>query len=230
MSGKIIERIQMLLRKAESTDYEAERQAYSEAAEKLMLKHNIDMAVIEAESGEEDDVVKITFAFSGVYATEDMYLVAAAVQAIGARVYYAQVGKQYLVTVLEFTSQAALTRMLLESLRTQAHHAMKVWWKGIRDQYAVAGASESQKLRARKSFLAGFRNEVALRLARVKAEAEAEAAEAGALVLAREARLDDAMPATQTRRSRHRDLDRNGLHAGTAAGREANLTTASVMA
>lgn len=189
----IEEKIALLLRKAESTDSEHERDALSAAAEKLMIKYGIEMAQLDLDPKHRDsDPIEMKkIVVRGIYSMQQNEMIQSVAQALGARA-FAQDMRRWngtiVVTVLDFRSTLTQTTRLCESMIAQGERAMRVWWKRMR---TVIHANEGYV--ARRSYLAGFTSGVYNRIFNERKEALGTIQGAGELVLARESKLEDMM-------------------------------------
>lgn len=191
---KVMERIMLLLRKAETTTPE-EAEALTEQAERLMVRHAIDQAKLDAakltrgETVKVDPIRKRDRTFLGGYAVLEAQFLSLIVQAFGVRtVQYA--GRSYRQLIMighESDLDRALT--VADSLRTQATVAMAKWEK---TDYEVArvryvyGQGAAAKIRSlRRSYLLGFAAGASQRIRRNRSAAEQEVKGTGTdLVLA----------------------------------------------
>lgn len=215
----IEERIELLLRKAESTDSEFERDALSAAAEKLMIKHGIEMAQLNLDRDPtRDPIITKQLRFTGIYCKAHLRIASAVAEALGAKSYFMDFRNTVTFTVLDFTSTIDFAIRLIESAVRQAEHGMKVWWNDARAFYP-----QNEGYRARRSYLEGFGTGIYFRIVDERKEAlNEESAKVGELVLARDAQLEAEMPQLRmVKDKRKKDLDasivgqQDGLKANT---------------
>ena len=124
-----------------------------------------------------------------------------------------------------FESDVKQAEQLIASLELQAVVAMRSWWSTER-RYYDSWDPESEKRRARGSFIRGFGAGVRQRIEANKLQIIHEAGTGTELALVDRARavdvaMDDLYPVLGKVRAR-RDPDAAGFHGGHAAGLEAN--------
>ena len=224
MTEKIINRIEALLRKAESTNSDEERETLSAKAEELMIKYSIDQAMLDPDRNTEDQIVSVQTHIRGIYQMIHMSSALSVVQAMGARGYYSdlrRLNKTVVVTVIDFESTIGLVQRMVDSTLAQSMMSMGFWWTANKNEWAA-----SQGYMARRSFLEGFGRGVADRIRREREEAVAEVSETsgGELVLARDRKLDDAVAplGLVNKSSRHRSA-RDARTAGFVDGQRADI-------
>lgn len=186
---KILERIALLMRKAESTTPE-EAEALMEHAERLMVRHGIDQARAAAAAVGRDvkpeEIVRRRIDFSGVYA--------AALGQIGCDITYAYGVTCPLIarwpggarlTIVGFESDAMAVESLVSSLVLQARVALDQWWARMKRAGEVDWLRPSERTKARRDYLIGFGLGAASRLCtmRRKIEMEEEATPGTAVAL-----------------------------------------------
>jgi len=224
---KILERITLLMRKAESTTPE-EAEALMEHAERLMIRHGIDQARAAAAAAGRDvkpeEIVRRYMKFEGVYA--------AALAQIGIDITFAYGVTRPLIyrersfarlTIVGFESDALAVESLVASLVIQARVALDAWWKRMHRTGEVDLLTSSERTKARRDYLIGFGGGAAGRLMEMRGRVvEEESAVAGTEValLDRKAAVD----ASIGDRPKARGL-RVGDHAadGWRDGRNANV-------
>lgn len=225
--------IERLLAKAESTTPE-EAEALTEAAERLMVKHGIDAAMLAAKrkSSEPEKIVTEGVQFSGTYAYGELLMASAVVQAFGTmRVYKTGTTSSPYMTlhIVGFESDVAQTKTLISSLTIQSVVAMRAWWKKNRSAYQWY--TESEKRNVRRQFIISFGQGAAERIKAATSEIlnETQAAEPGtsnALVLVdRKAQVDDHLDNSDLKFRKTRAIrggGRDAREAGQTAGRNAN--------
>lgn len=187
MSNKMIEKIEALLRKAESTEFEGEREVLSAKAEKLMIKYGIERARLNLGEKVADPIVDEHIVFKGIYAMAWKRIAIAVAKAMGAQAYYAdyrKYNKTVVVTIIDFASTIEQTKRLVESLIAQAELGMAFFWNTNKWMYA-----QKDGFVARRSYLMGFASGAADRIRSEREEVVAETSGAGELVLARDTKL-----------------------------------------
>ncbi|WP_114906831.1 DUF2786 domain-containing protein [Ornithinimicrobium murale] len=148
--------IARLLAKAESTTpHEAE--ALTAAAEKLMIRHSITQAEIDArraKDSEPEQVVTAAVAFTGTYTLGLWSMGWHVVHAFGTmRTFQRRRGNERKLMIVGFESDVSQAKLLVESLHLQAIVAMRAWWKTY-DEKDWLTAHES--MMARRQFIESF--------------------------------------------------------------------------
>lgn len=187
MSTTMLEKIEALLRKAESTEFEGEREALSAKAEKLMIKYGIERARLNLGEQVADPIVDELIVFKGVYAMAWKRIAIAVAKAMGAQAYYTdyrRYNKTVVVTIVDFASTIEQTKRLVESLIAQAELGMAFYWNTNKWMF-----KQSEGYVARRSYLMGFAGGAADRITSERQEVVAETSGAGELVLARDTKL-----------------------------------------
>lgn len=228
MSEKKIDLIQQLLSKAESTTPE-EAEALREHAYRLMSKYAIDQAVIDERRAREgkshEQIVTKIIAFDGMYRADMIMLGTAVVHALGSMRPLQSKGR--LVThlhIVGFESDVSQAEVLIRSLQVQALLAVKDWWYGVRDTHRYAYSAESDKVRARHTFVVAFGQGAAERIEANRSQVVEEAGTGTELVLVnRQSKVDDFVDGMNLKSTRsRRKYDSTAYVHGTAAGRQAN--------
>lgn len=224
MTEKIINRIEALLRKAESTNSDEERETLSAKAEELMIKYSIDQAMLDPDRNTEDQIISVQVHMRGIYQMIHMASALSVVKAMGARGYYTdlrRLNKTVVVTIIDFESTIGMIQRMVDSVLTQGMMSMSFWWAANKSEWAA-----SQGYMARRSYLEGFGRGVADRIRREREEAVAEVSEtsSGELVLARDRKLDDAVASLGlvAKAARHRSA-RDARVAGFIDGQQADI-------
>lgn len=227
------ETIRMLLAKAESTEFEEERDTFNAAAEKKMLRLGLDMAELQAKGKvSPEDIIKETYPLTGIYARALVTFAADVSDGIGnVVVLVSNIGQRSrTLTIVGTRTDVEFFISMLNSLTTQ------MW--GALDRYKKAHAGEQEiltkqeKFVQNRSFIQGFAISVRIRLRQEREEVFAEASTGAELVLASRkdkaaAWVSENMTITKGRRGRGADVDPFGYAAGSKAGTEANLGTRS---
>lgn len=230
MSEKITERIALLLNKAESTTPE-EAEALTAAAEKLMLKHMIDRATVDARRGKgtkAEEIVQISLDCTGSYRKALMWLAWNVSQAFGnvEMLKSNDNGKTIRTYLVGFESDVEQVQTLILSLQIQGVVALREWWKANKDEYKARGVRSYEQWEARSSFVEGFGQGAARRMRESRVVAVQEAGTGTELVLADRGSLVKAhMDAMKTRKGRASKSHYDGTanRAGRTAGENANL-------
>ena len=224
MTEKIINRIEALLRKAESTNSDEEREMLSAKAEELMIKYSIDQAMLDPDRSTEDKIISVQVYMRGIYQMIHMTSALSVVKAMGARGYYTdlrRLNKTVVVTIIDFESTIGLVQRMVDSVLAQSMMSMNFWWAANKNEWP-----DKAGYVARRSYLEGFGSGVADRIRREREEAVAEASKTsgGELVLARGRKLDDAVAplGLVNKASRHRSA-RDARVAGFVDGQRADI-------
>ncbi|WP_022883588.1 DUF2786 domain-containing protein [Glaciibacter superstes] len=226
MSEAKLDLIAKLLAKAEQTTPE-EAKALTEHAERLMVKYGIEQARIDerrARLGQtQEEIVKERMLFTGAYARDMRELGGGIALALGTlRPLHAKhPDGGSILYLVGYTSDVQQARVLTASLQVQAMVAMRSWWAAEREVYRWH--SESDKRRARSSFVRGFGVGAAGRIRENRRTIIEDAGKGTDLVLAsRRDRVDAVVDAMTTRRARGRGgADAVSFYNGHRSGREA---------
>ncbi|ANS79460.1 hypothetical protein SGUI_2064 [Serinicoccus hydrothermalis] len=241
---KLLTKVRLLLAKAESTDFEEEADTFTAAAQKLMARHSIDRAMMDAAERVEERAqgrggpTATRLGVDRPYDRPKFVLLASIAEANRCRAVWNQgIGR---ATVVGFPVDLRAVELLYASLLVQATSAMQA--EGPRR--SAHGGSRTRSFRS--SFLTGFAYRVGERLEQAAEEEKGEAAgsleshvtgtsrdgDTGArpgvaLVLARRERKVDAavterFPHLGTVRSRA-TWDGEGYRSGRAAAERAHL-------
>ena len=224
---KKLELIAQLLAKAESTT-PAEAEALTEHAERLMVKYQIDKAMLDArEDGERErePIVHEHRTYTGVYAVvlhELAYRVAFALGTVHPLV--ANYKNAKTVYFNGFKSDVEQAWTLVDSLEIQAKLAMRTWWSKNKDNYTYA--SESARSKARRSHISGFVAGVSQRLTKIRDEAVLSTTGAELVLANRNEEIKDYLSETfgvlRKSRSRRASDDYRAHMAGREDGLNAN--------
>lgn len=157
MRTPIDQKIALLLAKAESTTPE-EAEALTEAAEKLMVRHGITQAMIDARratSSEPEEIVVQTLRFTGDHC-RGMHDMAVEVAFAFGTVRLMSSGRARAwqrLDIIGYESDVEQINLLITSLQLQAAVAMRSWLKGDRRHQSL---TQAERRRAKHSFLLGF--------------------------------------------------------------------------
>jgi len=226
--------IAALLAKAESTTPE-EAEALREHAYRLMERYMIDQAVIDARRAKlgqaSEQIVTKIISFEGMY-RKDM-------QALGSQVVHALGTMRPLISngrltaslhIVGFESDVAQAEVLIRSLEVQALLAVKDWWYSVRDTFEFRYHTDSEKVRARHTFVTAFGMGVGERIEANRNQVVQEAGSGTDLVLLdRKSKVDEHVDGMNLRNTRsRRKYDPNAFVSGVAAGHRANTGERSV--
>lgn len=227
-------KIEKLLRKAEGTTSDHEAEAFTEMAERLMVKYGIDQAMIAARRAAaggklEEKVIEERIFFGGVYAAGLVMMAHYVCTSLGnlrtlkSRGFKESKKGEYLY-VIGFESDVKQAVVLIHSLELQAFSATNRWVSAQDFTYHTA----SDKYNERRSFIVAFGRGAGDRIVRTRTEAvkEAEASSPGTeLALVNRSQLvQDAYREMYPNTSKGRGFKttHNGSTAGRAAGQNAN--------
>ena len=221
----MLERVRALLAKAESSEFEAEAEAFTAKAHELMARHSIDTAMLAARCADPDQPITVRVPIDNPYADAKMLLCQIVAEHCGTRSVFQPA--YAFSTVIGFAGDVAATEILFTSLLVQAQTAMQAASR------LAAGASTRG---FRSSFLSAYANRIAERLdeinAHVMAEAESDAGYSLVPVLAsRDAAVRAAVEAAFSNLTfkKHRGArDAAGWTSGRLAADRANLNRADL--
>jgi hypothetical protein len=211
----VLARIRKLLAMAEHpATPPAEAEAAALAAERLILKHAIDEALLSARSEVRSRPEVRTLVIDSPYASAKSVLLGAVASAHGVRVITYR-GEASRATLVGFDSDLRLVDLLYTSLLLQAATSLR--------RQPTSGRA------FRRAFLIGFASEVGQRLRQARADAVAESGGASTALALRN-RDDEVAEVIQENfprlgTSRVSVSDRGGLIAGRQSGATANLAT-----
>ena len=169
------DKINKLLRKAESTTFAEERDAYLEKAQKLMTLWGIDEAMLADRADKpREEIIKDTVEFGGIYKSALFKLATYPAGLHNVRTLYHNrtwgENKAVVITLIGFESDVRRVKMLATSLQLQALQALKTDSK----QFIQDWMSGMEKFKARRSFVDGFCQGVYARLQNAVRAAEQE--------------------------------------------------------
>lgn len=221
-----------LLAKAERTDNPQEAEAYSAKAERLMVKWNIDAAMVaEAAHGQQpkpEAIVHKRIITGGVtYGMGYLMLGYHTVLGMGTMdAYRTRTGNKHVLVIVGYESDVDRANMLVTSLMLQAQTAQRAWWRTLEDkQYLTKRESEREK----REFLAAFGRAVKGRLVETRMDEDAAQASTGGtelVVRSRRQRVEDYMAEEHPHMRKAQGPQAGSSvsrRAGRAAGEKANL-------
>lgn len=222
-------KIAALLAKAEATSVEAEQHAFTEKAERLMIRLGIDAAELEAAGhATVEDIVQETRVWRTIYAPT-MAVFAFRVGTAYGHLNFLQSrrAKDFVRTyVIGFTSDVEQFLTLLDSLHLQVFAALKQFRKDNR--YDRQCNTIHENFVVDRSFIEGYADSVAYRLRSMRVTEEKTATPGAALVLVgKEERVEawtaEQHPNARSARQVNRQQSWSGRQAGSAAGERASL-------
>jgi hypothetical protein len=188
---RLLDRVRHLLGKAESTEFEAEAEAFTAKAHEPITRHAIDMALLAGTTGHADDErpTSTRVDIDDPYADAKSLLLQIVAGSNRCRtVYHSRLA---ISTVLGFPADLAATELLFTSLLVQGQAAL-----------AVAGRSAPPGARTRSrsyrsAFLVAYANRIGQRLAEINDHLVTDVGGSSALPVlrSREAAVDDAVAA-----------------------------------
>lgn len=184
---KYADKINKLLRKAESTNSPQEAEALVEKAQTLMTEYAITNAMLEETANRpREEIVELKIDFEGTYPYQK------ATKLIGFAVlkqndcdgFYRNLDDlqppRQEVVIMGYESDARRVQLLATSLQLQCISAMQSWWKEVRKQTRYTLMDKGQQLRERRQFIYGFARGLEEQLERARKSGEKQAAKAEA--------------------------------------------------
>lgn len=212
LDAKVVDRVRGLLAKAESTNFEAEAEAFTAKAQELITKHAIDLACLRSNGAEPGQVRARHVTLFEPYLKPKFVLLSRVARANGCRSLL--LGDAGIATVFGTAADVEAVELLFTSLLAQATASML---QGGRSQQASSTRS------FRHSFLLAYAGRIGERLDAATASATATASRDHGDILpvlrdkadAVEAAFNEAFPSTRSLRISGSSPD------GFAAGRDA---------
>lgn len=226
--GKLKAKIAKMLEKAESTTFPAEAEAFTEAAEKLMLRLGITIAELESQGKVEiEEIVEVNRVYRGNYSISYLPYIASVAGGFGDITILQQKtgGLDRIAYIIGQKSDVEQFTRLMDSLDQQVVTGLRAWQKANIEKRR--GLTDMQKFLQHRSFIEGFGSRVGQRLKALRTEETAEVSTGAALVLASKESRNAAwiqeqygeMKADKTKRS-HSSI---GYFAGDHAGKTATI-------
>lgn len=226
MSSKIKSKIELLLAKAEGTDNDHERDAYTAKAQRLMLEWGIEEADLEARGEvKPENIVEQRRTYRGQYSMAMPGFANDIARGMGGlKIIKSGSKSTWQVYVIGHVSDVENFWAMMDSLERQALLALKSWWATTPDRQWLCTATEQWK--ARRGFLMAFGTTCGRRLGSLRTEVQQEATPGAALVLVSKdervaAKVGEMYPVLKNGRSL--DAGSTGWGAGRAAGMKANI-------
>lgn len=167
----ITDKIKLFIAKAERTNHEAERDTFMAAAEKLMLKHGIELAMLQ--ESDPSEIVEIRIEVGGVYKDYRIRVMNTIANALGLRGFSMDMGKVTLYIFAAHAGEAEMAEAMIRSLDVQAMDAMGKWGRAFFKENAFYSGMEKYKMR--REFILGFGGVVKKRLVEERREAVQDA-------------------------------------------------------
>jgi len=230
MTTNYSDKIAALLAKAERTDNDAEREAFSAAAERLMMKWGVTDAMAEAaaaqKTGVASAIIREDLESGGTYHHAWSQLAAQISAGLGTvKVIRSGHGTKWTTIVIGTEADIERFKMLWTSLRIQADNSMKAWWAPFR------GTGNGQGFARRRQFLLSFAVRVGQRLTEERKEAEAETVGSELVLVDAGKRaqlaIRDLVGGVRTAKRSLRGGGEDAATAGWAAGSRADLSRRS---
>lgn len=230
----LIERVRKLLAKAEDPSVpEPEREALSNKAAELMLKHSIDEAMLNVESKSKKDIIKkrlkldfIPAAYTYEYAVMGVNI-APFLNCRGVR---AILPKRTDLFVIGHEDDLETMEMLYWSLIRQCMLSLTSWYKSFDTKRQLFGMTPQDKMKAKKSYVVGFIKGVCAKLETLRTQIIDEVGHGAEIVLADKRNavdlwIDENMALTA---GRVRSYALDGQSAGFQAGYDADIGQTSM--
>lgn len=183
------DKIAKLLRKAESTTSDPERDALIAKAQKLMTTYSIDEAMLAGKGDAvREEIVQTVLEYVGIFQGFTMGIGSTIARANGCRtVFHKRTYTKptaHLLTVHGFESDVRRVEMLNASLQVQCADALNRWWKTVDSSWMSA----MERFKNRRQFVIGFNTGLHMQLQRATAEAKQETV---ARIAAEESKTED---------------------------------------
>lgn len=229
-TAKLQRRVAALLAKAESTDNEAEAEAFSEHAEKLMLQYGLDRAIIAARrsigTAEPERIVHVTMEFKGTYNRPLLIMCHQLTELFQVKSYFYRHRSSSKLVLNGYESDVEQLRVLLASLELQVAAALVKWWKKFSTEtYDFQYYTPTDRYNARRSFIEGFGNGVYERIARNRQRGIKDAGTGAELaVIDRLRKVEESLSDMKIRpvKTRRGESNYDGVNAGFESGLLAN--------
>lgn len=227
MSEKWIDRINALLAKAESTDSPEEAATFTEAAQRLMLKHSIDEAMLDAQKSRPESPIEVEeFRLHHASAHSRrviQFLVFPVVHGMGTcRMFLTRDPKVF--WLVGRRDDIASNKRLIESLISQAFGQMRAW---AANDPRVILMDRNENRTAKGQFLVTFGTTVGDRVRQLYQTVTSETTGSELVLASRLNRVDsfvaETYGATRTRKPTRMNGHTIGREEGRAAGLRANI-------
>lgn len=177
---KYADRIAKLLAKAESTNSQAEADAFFAKAQALMTEHSITSAMIADKNGAAaDSLTDGEMYFTGIYMKVTMKFAFIVADYNNVKCVYRETTvddkKAIKVSMFGFKTDVIAVELLVNSLQMQSAQAMQRW---ARDSYTMKDATPMEKFKEKREFILGFQSTIMTRLREAREVGRRAAAEA----------------------------------------------------
>jgi hypothetical protein len=161
------EKIAKLLRMAESTDNEAEADAFNAKAQSLMITYAITEELLAQAEGRQvqDEIVKQTITYTGVLSPGLFDIGAVIARANNCKVLITKhQNADVTLIVVGFQTDVTNVKVLNASLQVQASTAMQRWYR----EQDISYRTKMEKFKMRRTFLMSFAQGLGAKLERAK--------------------------------------------------------------
>lgn len=159
-SDPVLEKVRALLAKAESTEFEAEAEAFTAKAHELMARHSIDSAMV-GDAAADDQPVAIRIPIDEPYVDAKSWLLHYVALNMRCRSVFAEAAA--LTTVVGFEADLNSVELLYTSLLVQAQSAL------VATSRSAPPGARSRSRSFRSSFLRAYARRIGERLAEINA-------------------------------------------------------------
>lgn len=218
---KMRKRIALLLAKASRTDNEHERDTFTAAAERMMIRLGINAAELEVagEIKSTEEIIEVKREWHGNYSIAWIPFTYDLARGFGnLEVFHSDWGAPMNRTsfIVGHKSDVEAFLVLLESMFQQASRALKTWQRENRAERRHL--TDMQKYVQHRSFITAFGVRVSRRLTEMRATEEKNVSPGAAIVLA--SKMDRVRARTQEMHPNIKEA-KGGMKMGSAIGREA---------
>ncbi len=223
----MLSRIKKLLAKAEANGCtDEERDALNEKATELMLKYQIDSAMLAQDDRPQERIVKEFLHFMYLpktYTFEYATMCGWILPAISCRSFSMNFDGRTSIIIVGFESDVAYAKTLCMSLITQCMQSLSGWVNRFETKKDMFGLSPQDKMKAKKAFVIGFGGSVSDKLKKIRQTVVEETTGAELVLFDRSKLVDDYMNDMKLRKAKSRNYDLIGQMAGWQAGIEADV-------
>lgn len=233
VTDKFIDQIMKILAKAEGTDNPDEAETFFAAATRLMEKHSINDAMLQAAGkAQQDEIGFITIEFGSTYWAAWKSSSAAIGFAFGFKCLVMQNSKNGSMRWFGWKRDLANAELIWASLLIQAERASRNFLESYQSpSYLSTSEKREDRFKAKRSFITGFGTQVARRIEEQRKLTKNEAVESDGsgdllpVLVSREKQLDDYFDEIPTQALRRTRLSHNsrGYGAGMDAGDRADI-------
>lgn len=219
------DKIAKLLMKAERAGTTEEAEAFTDAAERLMIKHGIEQAIIDArrakDGKEHEKIITMQVPVDGIYSDAFMMMIHRVCSTLEVVQMWQSRGQgtHRVAHIAGFEGDVKQTVTLITSLILQAASAQRKWWA----TFPSAGLSGMGKFKERRDFLYGFGRGVQQRLRTARSETVSSSGTGAELVLVDRSKQVVAWVNSNVRLRTSRSRTTSGGGFGLAAGKTAGL-------